>query len=506
MRIHFLDMSNADLLAETKSLVRSSDDLEVKILYRLDEIRCRGLDSAMGYGSTTRFAVEVLGMTPDQAAKRLAALTNCRQWPELMVLLEKGAISLSTVNMVGPKLTEANKDLLLGDLAGKSTRETRLLLASVDAEGRRREGARMVDLRLSLSEEVLARWEHARSLVAKAKMKPLEEALTEIVDDFLARHDPVAKAQRARQRSHQKRATGDCRAAGRSDAVARAAADCSSAGRSDAAASAATDCRAAGRSDAAADCRAAGCSDAAADRRAAGCSDAAADCRAAGCSDAAADRRAAGCSDAAATSAVDCRAAGCSDAAATSAVNCRAAGCSDTAASAAAYCRAAGSSDVVTSAAAYCRAAGSSDVVTSAAADVRMEGRSDVVTGPIADGRTEGRCGVVLTPAGHGTHGSRSRYVPAPVRHALWRRAGGRCEAPGCGKTESLQVDHKQVMFCRGGEHDLDNLQLLCTACHKLKTTRELGREALERKVRERVEARKALYYARGHYLPPIDG
>jgi 5-methylcytosine-specific restriction endonuclease McrA len=416
MRIHFLETSNADLLAETKSLVRSSDDLEVKILYRLDEIRCRGLDSAMGYGSTTRFAVEVLGMTPDQAAKRLAALTNCRQWPELMVLLEKGAISLSTVNMVGPKLTEANKDLLLGELAGKSTRETRLLLASVDAEGRHREGARLVDLRLSLSEDVLARWEHARSLVAKAKMKPLEEALTEIVDDFLARHDPVVKAQRARQRSHEKRSTGDCRAAGRSDDAASAAA-----GRSDDAASAAADCRAAGRSDDAAS--------------------AAADCRAAGRSDDAA-RAAAGCSDAAASAAADCRAAG----------------------------------------------------------------RSDVVTGPVADGRTEGRRGAVSTFAGHGTHGSRSRYVPAPVRHALWRRAGGRCEAPDCGKTESLQVDHKQVLFCRGGEHDLDNLQLLCTACHKLKTTRELGREALERKVRERVEARYGLYYARGHHLPPIDG
>jgi 5-methylcytosine-specific restriction endonuclease McrA len=437
MRIHFRDTSNADLLAETKSLVRSSDDLEVKILYRLDEIRCRGLDSAMGYGSTTRFAVEVLGMTPDQAAKRLAALTNCRQWPELMVLLEKGAISLSTVNMVGPRLTEANKDLLLGELAGRSTRETRLLLASVDGEGRRREGAQMVDLRLSLSEEVLARWEHARSLVAKAKMKPLEEALTEIVDDFLARHDPVAKAQRARQRSHEKRATGDCRAAGRSDAAASASADCRAAGRSDAVAGASADCRAAGRSDAVAGASA------------------------------------------------DCRAAGRSDAVAGASADCRAAGCSDAAASA---------------------SAGRSDVAASVEEDCRAAGCSDVVTGPVADGRTEGRCGAVSTFAGHGTHGSRSRYVPAPVRHALWRRAGGRCEASGCGKTERLQIDHKQVLFCRGGEHDLDNLQLLCTACHKLKTTHELGREALERKVRERVEARRGLYYARGHYLPPIDG
>jgi hypothetical protein len=490
MRIHFLDTSNADLLAETKSLVRSSDDLEVKILYRLDEIRCRGLDSAMGYGSTTRFAVDVLGMTPDQAAKRLAALTNCRQWPELMVLLEKGAISLSTVNMVGPKLTEANKDLLLGELAGKSTRDTRLLLASVDAEGRRREGARMVDLRLSLSEEVLARWEHARSLVAKAKMKPLEEALTEIVDEFLARHDPVAKAQRARQRSHEKRSTGDCRAAGCSNDAASVAADCRAAACSDTAASVA------------ADCRAAACSDTAAS--------VAADCRAAACADAAAsvaeDCCAAGHSDAAASAAADCRAAACSDAVASAAADCRAAACSDAVASAAADCRAAACFDAVASGATDCRAAACSDTVASAASDGRTEGQSDVVTGFAADGRTEARSGVVSTFAGHGTHGGRSRYVPALVRHALWRRAGGRCEEPGCGKTESLQIDHKQVLFCRGGGHDLDNLQLLCTACHKLKTTRELGREALERKVRERVEAGGGLAYARGHYLPPIYG
>jgi hypothetical protein len=476
----------------------------------------------MGYGSTTRFAVEVLGMTPDQAAKRLAALTNCRHWPELMVLLEKGAISLSTVNMVGPKLTEANKGLLLGELAGKSTRETRLLLASVDAEGRRRERVRMVDLRLSLSEDVLARWEHARSLIAKAKMKPLEEALTEIVDNFLARHDPVAKAQRARQRSREKRSTGDCRAAGRSDAVARAAADCSSAGRSDAVAMAAADGGSESRSDAvasaSADCRAADRSDAAAsasaDCRAADRSDAAAgasaDCRAAGRSDAvasaAADCRAAGRSDAVANASADCRAAGRSDATASAAADCRAAGRSDAVASNAADCRAAACSDAAARTAADCGSAGRSDAVASAAADGRTEGRSDVVTGSVADGRTEGRCDVVSTFTGHGTHGSRSRYVPAPARHALWRRAGGRCEAPGCGKTENLQIDHKQVLFCRGGGHDLDNLQLLCTACHKLKTTRELGREALERKVRERVEAMYGLHYARGHYLPPIDG
>ena len=103
-------------------------------------------------------------MTPDQAAKRSAALTNCQHWPELLLLLENGKISLSAINLVGPKLTEANKDLLLTEIIGKSTREIQKVLATIDAQGQRRDVPAMIDVKLSVPAEVLT-----CSLVARGR-------------------------------------------------------------------------------------------------------------------------------------------------------------------------------------------------------------------------------------------------------------------------------------------------------------------------------------------------
>src|SRR5687768_4809478 len=107
MRIHFLQLPNKELISQTKSLVRSATEIEVQILYRLDEICTRKIPVDMGFGSLNEFCVAVLGMTKDQAAKRMAALTNTRAWPELLYMLETDAISLTVANMVGPKLTQA---------------------------------------------------------------------------------------------------------------------------------------------------------------------------------------------------------------------------------------------------------------------------------------------------------------------------------------------------------------------------------------------------------------
>mgnify|MGYP006280340303 CR=1 FL=1 len=184
-RLHFRNLDNQQLISATRELIHSAETLEVKIIYHLDEIRCRGLESSLGHHSMLRFAVEALDMTPDQAAKRMAAVTNCRRCPELLLLLEQGLISLSTINMVGPKLTEANKAILLNEIIGKSTREIRQLLASVDAAGQRHATPSMIELKLTLTAEVLERWEHAKALACGAEMATLEDALTRIVDDYL---------------------------------------------------------------------------------------------------------------------------------------------------------------------------------------------------------------------------------------------------------------------------------------------------------------------------------
>lgn len=60
----------------------------------------------------------------------------------------------------------------------------------------------------------------------------------------------------------------------------------------------------------------------------------------------------------------------------------------------------------------------------------------------------------------------RRRFSPAE-RLALFTVAGGRCEAPGCGKPldRSFHADH-HTPFSRGGETSLSNGRALCEACN----------------------------------------
>ena len=348
--VHFGNVSNRDLINNTRELVRSATTLEVKLLYHFDEIRSRGIESCMGRRSPMQFAIEVLGMTPDQAAKRSAAVTNCRAWPELMLLLENNQISLTTINLVGPKLTSANKDLILNEIIGKSTREVRQLLAEVDAFGKRRRRPALIDVKLALPADVLERWEDAKALVCGVEMATMEDALTRIVDDYLERYHPLAKAQRAAERAAKK-----ALAAEKPEIKVEE--------------------------------------------------------------------------------------------------NCRAA---------------------------------------SDGAEIGSKGCGAATESPVAEPKT------------HKTKGGRlGRYVSNEVKHALWNRAQGRCENPGCTATHNLQIDHKQA-FSRGGGHELDNLQLLCPSCHKQKTLREFGREWQRSELRRRVDAIDWMWYSRGAFIPPV--
>ncbi len=87
------------------------------------------------------------------------------------------------------------------------------------------------------------------------------------------------------------------------------------------------------------------------------------------------------------------------------------------------------------------------------------------------------------------------RYVPASVRHAVFLRDGGRCcyrasDGTPCMATVGLQVDHRVRMFCRGGGHRIDELQLLCKAHNPFCAELQLGREFMARKISPRIVPR----------------
>jgi hypothetical protein len=56
-------------------------------------------------------------------------------------------------------------------------------------------------------------------------------------------------------------------------------------------------------------------------------------------------------------------------------------------------------------------------------------------------------------------------------RDAIWARAGGVCETPGCGSTWGLECDHEHERQY-GGESNIANASLKCRTCHLDKTHR----------------------------------
>ena len=73
----------------------------------------------------------------------------------------------------------------------------------------------------------------------------------------------------------------------------------------------------------------------------------------------------------------------------------------------------------------------------------------------------------------------RSRYIPAPVRREVWRRDGGCCSyvdphsGRRCGSRFLLELDHI-VPFALGGSAEPENLRLHCSAHHRFRH-REYG-------------------------------
>ena len=69
--------------------------------------------------------------------------------------------------------------------------------------------------------------------------------------------------------------------------------------------------------------------------------------------------------------------------------------------------------------------------------------------------------------------------VPAAVRHLVWARDGGQCawrypDGTRCSERMMLELDHL-TMWCRGGEHDPDNLELRCRHHNHFAAEQDLG-------------------------------
>lgn len=128
--MHPSEHSDDELLSATRHLIGAERKLTAKLVAYLAEIEERRLHLVAGYSSMFDFCTRSLGLSENEAFRRIAAARLGRRFPVVHALLASGAVHLSTLELLRDHLTNENHRELLEITSGKSKREVEALLAA----------------------------------------------------------------------------------------------------------------------------------------------------------------------------------------------------------------------------------------------------------------------------------------------------------------------------------------------------------------------------------------
>ncbi len=101
------------------------------VIAHLSEVHGRRVHLERGCSSLTRYCVEMLGMSEDEAGMRVAVAHLVRRIPAALTHLAHGRLHLTGLLCLKPHLTPGNADTLLARATGKTKREIKELVASL---------------------------------------------------------------------------------------------------------------------------------------------------------------------------------------------------------------------------------------------------------------------------------------------------------------------------------------------------------------------------------------
>ena len=124
-------LSDAELLNEVKRLAATEREATADLIRSLAEVKARGLHRAMGYSSMFTYCTQVLHLSEHAAFARIAAAKVATLYPLVMDLLIEGAITLTTVTLLGRYLTAENHATVLESARHKSKAEVEMIVATL---------------------------------------------------------------------------------------------------------------------------------------------------------------------------------------------------------------------------------------------------------------------------------------------------------------------------------------------------------------------------------------
>ena len=125
----FETMSDREVVERLRELLREERRLTAAVLVHLGEVEARRLYLPAACSSMHVYCVRVLGMSEDQAFKRIRAARAMRTFPVVGAAVEEGRLHLTGVVRLVPHLTDENVEALVAEASGKSKAEIEILLA-----------------------------------------------------------------------------------------------------------------------------------------------------------------------------------------------------------------------------------------------------------------------------------------------------------------------------------------------------------------------------------------
>ena len=129
--IRFESLTDDQLLTETKRLVACERSATTALLRSLVEIDARRLYLREGCASLFTYCTQVLHLAEGAAYNRIEAARAARRFPEVLVALGDGSLTLATARLLAPHFTVDNHRELIDRARFRSKRDVETLIATL---------------------------------------------------------------------------------------------------------------------------------------------------------------------------------------------------------------------------------------------------------------------------------------------------------------------------------------------------------------------------------------
>jgi hypothetical protein len=159
----------------------------------------------LGHSSSFDYCVRRLGLSEDLACSFLSVARKSQEVPELKIAVEEG-LPISKAKKIVPVITAENQAVWVEKAKESNYRELEKEIAKEKPEEAVRERVKPLSesvskLEVSLRKEALESLRRAQDLLSSKRGRPvsLEEVLGVALKEYVERHDPLKKAERARK-------------------------------------------------------------------------------------------------------------------------------------------------------------------------------------------------------------------------------------------------------------------------------------------------------------------